>query len=570
MPGWDETFRWLRTTGNRAAGEILVRAMEVSSSEIRKAAVFALMGRMESTGHQIILDRVDPASEEWRGQFYCLPVPFLDYLRTVLIRGGPAEREKACHFLLATEQFEFVPFLTNALEHRECEPRSVVIHTILELCRRLKQHMETSDDGAQVNHCGRVAEQLRRALLIAADRFPKHECREVLQTYLLLAKGRAGSLAGIVNNRGHPARRALFDIFLRETSPDVLAVICHFLYQPDVPDDLVSIISRRSDLPFIRRFLAAVGSQPDAVVVRNLKRFHNFRWLKDLPQLLPQLEEGEQEAILVIVTHARVSRNEALKAIGQVLLEGQPAGRRAAAEALAGFHGTEANALAIRAMQDQDPSVQAAIIPQLRHRGIFGALPYIVSKLDSRHPLVRRAARKTLREFKFTRFLQVWDLLAPEVRKNTGMLVKRVDPRAALLLRAELLSPFRLRRLRALEVAIELELVSRLESSIVSLLEDEDSAVRAQAARALVQSDSAESYRALLEASDDASAIVRSAVLQSLEERRHRMELPKQLQQQSASEDSGGKIPGLPPVASPSANGHDYGQDSSSQLSPSR
>ncbi|MGQ9504252.1 MAG: HEAT repeat domain-containing protein [Thermogutta sp.] len=570
MPGWDETFRWLKITGNRAAGEILVRAMEVSSSEIRRAAASALMGRTESKGHQIILDRVDPASEEWRGQFDSLPIPFLDHLRTVLIRGEPAEGEKACHFLLATEQFEFVPFLANVLEHRECEPRSVVIHTIVELCRRLKQHMETSNDDSQVNRYWRVAEQLRRALLVAADRFPKHECREVLEAYLVLAEGRSGSLAGIVNNRWHPARRALLDIFLGETSPDVLAVICNFLYQPEITDDLVSIISRRSDLPFIRHFLGAVGLQPNPVVERNLRRFHNFRWLKDIPQLLPQLDEMEQQAIPVIVTRSRVPRNEALKVIGQVLLEGLPAGRRSAAEALAGFHGTEANALAIRAMQDQDPSVQAAIIPQLRHRGIFGALPYIVSKLDSPYPLVRRAARKTLREFKFTRFLQVWDLLAPDVRKNTGMLVKRVDPRAALLLRSELLSPFRLRRLRALEVAIELDLVSRLESSIVSLLEDEDSAVRAQAARALVESNSAESYRALLEASNDASALVRSAVSQSLEERRRRMELPKQSQQQSASEDSGGKILGLPPGASPSASGHDYGQDLSSQLSPSR
>jgi hypothetical protein len=561
MPAWDTTFHWLKMTGNRAAGELLVRAMETFSPEIGKAAIFTLMARREVAGHQLILERIDPASEEWRGQLKSLPFPFLDYLRSVLIRGEPHVRAKACHFLVETEQFEFVPFLINVLEHRECEPRSVVIDTILELSRRLRQHLEESDNRSEANHYGRVAEQLRRALLIAADRFPKHECREVLDAFLLLAEGHSGLLAGIVTNRGHPARRTLLDILFRETGTHALAVLCHFLYQTNPPEDILSIISRRSDLPFLRHFFAAVGSQPDPVVRRNLKRFHTFRWLKEVPQLLPQLDDIQQQAIPVIVTHSRISRDEALKVIGHVLLEGQPAGRRSAAEALSEFHGTEANALTIRAMQDHDPSVQAVIIPQLRHRGILGALPYIVSRLDSPHPIVRRAARKSLREFSFTRFLQAWDLLPPEVRKNTGMLVKRVDPRTTLLLRAELLSPFRLRRLRALEVAMELELVSRLESSIIGLLQDEDSLVRAEAASALSQSDSVASYQALLAASDDVSATVRNAVARSLEERQHRMELKKQSQE--PPEQSRLEKPTSPLVVTDTANRHDLGQHSS-------
>jgi len=568
MPAWDTTFHWLKITGNRAAGELLVRAMEAFSPELRKAAIFTLMARREVAGHRLILERIDPASEEWRGQLKSLPFPFLDYLRSVLIHGEPHIRAKACHFLVETEQFEFVPFLVNVLEHRECEPRSIIINTILDLSRRLRQHLEESDNSSEANHYNRVAEQLRRALLIAADRFPKHECREVLDAFLLLAKGHSGLLAGIVTNRGHPARRALLDILFCESGTHALAVLCHFLYQTNPPEDILSIISRRSDLPFLRYFFGTVGSQPDPVVKRNLKRFHTFRWVKEVPQLLPQLDEIQQQAIPVIVTHARISRDEALKVVGHVLLEGQPAGRRAAAEALAEFHGAEANALTIRAMQDHDPSVQAAIIPQLRHRGILGALPYIVSRLDSPHPIVRRAARKSLREFSFTRFLQVWDLLPPDVRKNTGMLVKRVDPRATLLLRAELLSPFRLRRLRALEVAVELELVSRLESSIISLLRDEDSSVRAEAAIALSQSDSVESYRALLEASNDASITVQNAVIRSLEERRQRTELRKQLQE-PPPEQSRLEKPTLPPVVTDTANRHNLGQDSSSRLSPS-
>jgi len=570
MPAWDKTFHWLKTTGNRAAGEVLVRATESPFPELRRAAVFVLMARKEASGHQLILDRIDPESEEWRGRLNSLPSPFLEYMRTVLVRGEPHLRSKACHFLLHTEQFEFVPFLANVLENRQCEPRIVIIDTLVELCRRLQHHLEESDNGPRAHHYGRVAEQLRRALLLAADRFPKHECREILDALLMLSEGNAGLVTAIINNRGHPARRPLLDILSRETGTHAMAVVCHFLYQSDPPEDILSIISRRSDLLFIRHFFSTVGAQPDPVVKRNLKRFHQFRWLKDVPRLLPQLDEMEQQAIPPVVTHSRVPRDEALNAIGCILLEGKPAGRRAAAEVLADFHGAEANALTIRAMQDPDPSVQAAIIPQLRQRGIFGALPYIVSKLDSPHPVVRRAARKSLREFSFTRFLQVWDLLPPDVRKNTGMLVKRVDPRATLLLRAELLSSFRLRRLRALEVAQELELVPRLESSIISLLQDEDPAVRAEAAEALAQSDSVESYQALLEAADDVNTTVRNVVSRILEERHRRMESRNHGQQQATPERTQSPVPSPSPFLSEEGNKQEPYQGTSSIFTPTQ
>lgn len=524
MPAWDTTLHWLKTTGNRAAGEVLIRALDSPCPNIRRGAVLALLARGEMAGHRVILERIDPASDEWRGQLNGLPSPFLSSLRGFLLGGDPRLREKVCHFLCETEQFEFVPFLANVLENRQCEPRSVIARTLSDLCRRLRQHLDRVNDSQRVQHYERMAEQLRRSLLASVERYPRHECREILDSLLLLTEEHPELITPIINNRGHPARHLLLELLSRETGPHILAIVCCFLHQQDPPGDIVAIIGRRTDLPFVRRLLSTVGAQPNSVVQRNLKRLYQFRWLKDLPNLLGQLDDTEQQAIPALVAYSRIPRDEALRVIGHVLLHGQPAGRHAAAKALAGFHGVQANTLTVQAMRDPDPAVQEAIIPQLRHRGIFGALPYIISKLDSPHPMVRRAARKTLREFTFTRFLQVWDMLPPEVRRETGALVKRVDPRTTLLLRAELLSPFRLRRLRALEVAQELELVPRLESSIICLLRDDDPVIRAEAAAALAHTESDASYHALLEALNDVNMLVRSIVAETLEERCRRME----------------------------------------------
>ncbi len=86
-------------------------------------------------------------------------------------------------------------------------------------------------------------------------------------------------------------------------------------------------------------------------------------------------------------------------------------------------------------------------------------------------------------------------MLDEDVRRSTGMMVKKIDPQTIPGLRAELESPVRSRRLRALAVATAIDAVRSLEETIVRLLEDPDASVRAEAARALRQGGSRSSRK---------------------------------------------------------------------------
>ena len=88
----------------------------------------------------------------------------------------------------------------------------------------------------------------------------------------------------------------------------------------------------------------------------------------------------------------------------------------------------------MKVLEDPDPGVQAAVLGQLRHRGIPGILPHLISMVDSPHSEVRKAARESLTEFTFKRFLASFDMLAEEVQRTTGNLVKKVDPQTVPLL----------------------------------------------------------------------------------------------------------------------------------------
>jgi HEAT repeat protein len=180
-----------------------------------------------------------------------------------------------------------------------------------------------------------------------------------------------------------------------------------------------------------------------------------------------------------------MKRLEVFKTIDYLLRYGKPGGRVAAAEALAQFGGAEANTLALVALESGDPSIQAAVVPQLRQRGIPGALGRLVEQLDSPHELVRQAARKALAEFSVERFLAAYDLLDEEVRQTTAALVRKIDPAATTTLAEEMKSPSRTRRLRALGAASAGRMISELEPRVVKLMTDDDHVVRTEAARAL-------------------------------------------------------------------------------------
>ncbi len=242
----------------------------------------------------------------------------------------------------------------------------------------------------------------------------------------------------------------------------------------------------------------------------------SLAWLGDCRRILDQIDDAGQHAAVRFVLATGVPRQQAMGLVETVLLHGKPGGRREAARALGEFQGSEANALAMNALADPDPQVQANIIPQLRGRGIPGVLPSLLDLVDSPYAVVRKAARESLAEFSFKRFVAAFDMLDEDVRRSTGLLVKKIDTQAVSLLNDELQSPIRTRRLRGLAIARAIEAVESVEAAIIEMLKDEDHLVRMEAATTLGMSVSAASVAALTEVLNDKSEAVRQAAQQSL------------------------------------------------------
>ena len=350
------------------------------------------------------------------------------------------------------------------------------------------------------------------------QRFGRHRRREVIEGFLLLVNADNAVLNQILDNIHHVSYLVLIDVMSRSAHDGVIKLILGYFDKPQAPSSVLNVASNRCDLKFIRSFLNKINRGLSDVVRQNLKRMNNIVWLRNYKNIISDLDDGAQRSLVQLAMTSGIAREKAFSIIKHLLSKGKIGGRREAAQELAAFNGAEANALAVQALSDTDPQVQANVLPQLRHRGIPGILPRLVVMLDSPHLVVRQAARKCLAEFSFQRFLGTFEMLDDDARKSTAVLVKKIDQQTVPLLREELQSLVRSRRLRGLQIVRAMDITDCVEDLLIDMLHDEDHIVRTEAAISLGKCRSPAAQSALEEALRDSSITVREAAQKSFNE----------------------------------------------------
>ena len=525
--GLKTTLQLLATTSNEAAVRALVPGLDSPSAGIREGALWAILSRRSPAGHREVLRRLHTADERSRAIIEEHRGRMTQALRDAILSGDRRLCVNGCRAAVWFREYDLIPALINVLEDHSSPNGELAGTTLVELVNLLYAELADTRDKS-----GRRDPELVRRYVIGGlersiERYSSHRRREILEAYLLLVGRDSAVLKRVLNDPHHAAFLVLVDVLSKSNAAGVIGLLLAFLDDPRAPSSALAVVAKRSDLRFVRYLLRKIGHEPSTAVRQNLKRIESVAWLEEGAAVLDQLDDASQHAAIRLAMISGIPRTEAFSVVKRVLLEGKPVGRRAAANALNEFNGAEANALVLKALEDRDPHVLASVLVQLRRRGILGALPRLVEMVDSEHAVVRRAARTSLDEFTFQRFLAAFDVLDEEVRRSTGTLVKKVDPQTIPQLKAEIQSHMRTRRLRGLMIAQVIGAVEPLEETIVGLVHDEDHMVRAEAVKALGGGRLPASRQALEEALSDPSATVQEAVRASLRERARRCDLSR-------------------------------------------
>lgn len=517
--GLATTFGVLGKTANEAAVRVLLAALDSPHTSVQEGALAALLKRRSTAGGREILRRLPTISERWKEIIRRNESRLSRSLRDAILEEDRQMAHNACRAAVWFREYDLMPTLLNVLEDSKHVHATLAADTLMELAEMLSDEVTTPQPDGRRRDPQLVRSHVIASLEGSVRRFGHHRRREVLTAFFLLAGHNNAELKNILQDPHHVAFLASLEVLGACNHSGVIRLLVDFLDDPQVPSAVLGVIFKRSDVQFVRHVLHKVGREPSRAVAENLRRVETVAWIRLGKPFFDHLSDSEQMAVVRLVTATRAPRLQVFSLVEFLLKHGKPGGRREAARALADFNGADANAVALKALDDPDAEVQANIIGHLRPRGIPGVLQRLVDMIDSPHAIVRQAVRACLSEFSFSRFAAAFDMLDEEVRLSTGKLVKKIDPQTFPLLKEELRSQIRSRRLRGLEIARTLDTVEQVEELVIGLLQDDDHIVRAEAAAALAQCGTTNSQRALQRALHDRSTAVRDAVEQSLSQR---------------------------------------------------
>jgi HEAT repeat protein len=516
--GLATTLELLTNTDNEAAVQVLIPALDCPDPVVQEGALVALLKRRTAAGGREIIDRLAQMKPEWKTIVRQHRSRMTGAIRDAILDDDDSVCEKGCRAAVTFRDYDLISTLLTVLDSPDQPHAELAANTVLELVQALCEELAGGRDPSDRRDPQMVRRYVVGSLESSVHRFGQHKRREVVESFLLLVDRDNAALRQMLGNGHHTAFVAIVDGLAKSPQRGVIKLLLSFLDDRHAPSATFTVLGGRSDTRFVHYLMRKIGREPSNVVAANLKRITSIPWLADCRRVVDHLDDAGQHSAIRFVIASGVPRQQAFTVIEAVLMNGKPGGRREAARALADFPGTDANNLAMKALADPDPQVQANIIPQLRGRGIPGVLQNLLVLIESPYTVVRKAARESLTEFSFKRFLAAFDMLDEDVRRSTGSLVKRIDPQSVMLLNDELRSPIRTRRLRGLAIARAIDCLESVEGAIIEMLEDEDHLVRMEAAAALAHGATPAATLALQQALNDSSEVVRAAAERSLAE----------------------------------------------------
>jgi HEAT repeat protein len=543
MTGLADSLQFLATTENEAAVPVLLAALRTPDRKHRERVLHAVLQRaspaaeLEVLTHwhrlnqpmcEVVVDKPGWLSGAIR---QALTAPSL--ADPVQAEGAKQLCKNACAAALATRDFDQIPLLVTVAMDLKNPCHAQAAQTALLLAELLYEELHAPRD-----YRVRRDPQLQRTNLLpclerAADSVYRHQKWELVEALLLLAERETATVKRILQSPRDPSFPTFARVLKRSSRPGVVRLLLSYLDDAHAPRPALEILAARRDLQFIRQLLRKIGNQPAPVVRNNLHRLDEIPWLNEASSVYEALAECEQPAAVHLVSEADLAPAQALQLLSLALQSSSEAGRRAAAAALAKFPSADADEIALQALDDEDPLVRAQAVARMGGHATPTVIPRLLEMLDSPHQPEREAAQQCLNEYSCERYLQAFDTMSPEARLTTGQLVQKVDPSTSEKLMAELQSPVRARRARALEIATILQLIPDLFDQIVPLLNDEDHYTRLDAVRTLAACGLDESQQALRRALLDHSPLVAQAAEEAL----------GRIRQRTAEGDSEGEAP---------------------------
>lgn len=522
--GFEKTIRALTRSNNRAAADLLQRAMNSSHEGVRRTACLEVIS---SKGSPLILEfirHIDTLDETVREILEENPAKLATPIRIALLGKERLMQKNAIRAALTFRVYDLIPILLNILVPDRSESRPQTDVPLEELLIRLTRQFVA--DIQQQNITASLQNYIISETTMILHRIVRNYRRSddpvALKVFLLIGRyihDRELKSDPAFRNPMHPIYAALAGILQTEKETYVFEFILESLHAREVPGLVLAAISNRIDIHFLLYLFEELGPDFSPEVLDNLARIHRLEWITQIRPLTSRLTDRGQETLVALLRSTRLPNEEIYLACRQIYQYGKSHGRSAALFEMATSPLEEVDELLLEASEDVEPEVRATALRLLRARNHPQATMKLLKNIDSPDQGVREVVQGLLPEFRIHRFLEMYDLLNDEQRAVTFKIVRKVDPHTNEVLSQEIQTGSTVKKARALK-CIELgKLAPQMEEPLCSLLLHGESApLRIKAAELLSQGRREISRLTLMQAfHNDESYDVRVVAKSSLE-----------------------------------------------------
>jgi len=514
--GIEITLSVLSKATNESATAVLLKALESPHRAIQEGALRALTQRRSNVAEAELLKRwlimSNREKEIVAQRTACLSTA----IRDAVLGSDPELCKAGCEAALATRDYDLLPVFLTAATDLSSSNREQASATVADMAKAIYNESIATRDYSDRRDPQIVRRRAVKSLEESLGKDRQKRDPALLEAYLILVERSNPTLNRMLQSPREPGYEAAMRTLSTSERPGVMRLLLSFLDDHHAPAACIKAIACREDEPFVRKLLekSADFSAQEKV---NVKRLGSLSWLRTAKSFIDNLDEPLQTAAVALLDAANLSDDLTYKTLSHLLRFGKAGARRAAAVLLERFTSDDASQLALDTLDDNDPQVRANILKQLRARGIPGAITMLLEEIDAEHEVVRNAARGCLEEFNFERFVSSFDILDETVRESTGILVGKIDREAPFLLRKELKAPVRSRRLRALAMAVAMQLLDELEPDIIEMMADPDQFVRVEVVNTLALCPGDAARQVLRVAMLDRSSMVQDAAERELQ-----------------------------------------------------
>lgn len=519
-----KTIRLLAKSKNRAASRLLDAALRSSHDGLQAQACQEVF---DSRGARSLLELIrhfDTLEPRMIAQMEAHREKLVGALRLAVLSDNESLRRNGYRAILSLMVVEMIPELLPILYSRQTPPSAdaPIGETVIALTDHLAARLGASK--RRQFYFSVVLNDIVRVVAAQIKFFRREDSPVLLQVFLTLypyIRDRDAFLKDLFENRTHPAFLALNSLLLQSREAYVVDFLVRVLDENDPPRVALQAVAKRDDSIFLKKLCLKLLENPDKELVANLGKIEQVEWTGQVRLALDQLPADAQGGLVEFFRLCNIEPEQRLTAFLRIFKYGKTPARIRVVSALANLSGEHVQEMLLQAAEDNDPTVRATALTQIKAHDLPGANFLILRHVDSHSDIVRETVRNLLPEFRLKRFVDSFEQFSEPQRRSTVSLIRKLDPHFLEQIREMLLTGTPEQKAKALLCVEYSETTTQVEDILGSILLSESHAsLRRKSAELLGRGRRDVSRNSLVQAFHrDADPDVRQAARISLENR---------------------------------------------------